>query len=272
MLKNMPDNDTYEQIALLLEEYKASDSAYKKEKAKALIVTQMVPVVKNIAKTIARRAYDPIEDLVQAGFIGLLKAIEHYDKEKNDNFRIYAGYLIIGEMKHYIRDKLNMIRVPAYIQELTIRINNFTKELTPEEVRSLTTDEVASALDVSPRVVDYAIQAERRRNTISLEELFAKDEDSYGFEELFPGEDFKIKEKYEDAKIIFDDIIDKLPPDDKVIIDMFYQQDLSKKAIADMLVISQTSVTRRMKHAFELIAEYMAERQQKTKALQDEDS
>ncbi len=69
-------------------------------------------------------------------------------KKKNDNFRVYAGYFIIGEMKHFLRDKLNMIRVPGHIQELVIRINNFTKDLTQEEIFKLTSEDVASALDV----------------------------------------------------------------------------------------------------------------------------
>ena len=262
----MPDNSAYEQIAEWLDIYKSSDNAYEKEKVRTLIVSQMVPVVKNIAKTIARRDYDPIEDLTQAGFIGLLKAIENYDKTKNDNFRIYAGYLIIGEMRHYIRDKLNMIRVPRYIHELTIRINNFTKDLTLEEIRSLTTDEVASALEVSPKVVDLAIQAERRRSTISLEDVFTQDEDSFGFEELIPGEDYKDREKFEDARIIFEDVIEKLPPDDKVIIDMYYKQDMSKKAIAKAMLMTPMAVTRRMKHAFDLIAELVAEKKQELAA------
>ena len=96
----------------------------------------MLPVIKRIAKTIARRSYDPIDDMIQAGSIGLLKAIDSYSQDVNDNFKIYAGYLIIGEMKHYLRDKLNTIRVPRHIQELTYRINSFTRALTFARISS----------------------------------------------------------------------------------------------------------------------------------------
>ena len=146
MIENSNEQKTYELITEWLKEYHSASSRYKRAKAKALIVTRMLPVIKKIAKTIARRSYDPIEDMVQAGSIGLLKAIDSYSKDINDNFKIYAGYLIIGEMKHYLRDKLNTIRVPRHIQELSFRINSFISTLTVEEVNELTNDDVAEAI------------------------------------------------------------------------------------------------------------------------------
>jgi RNA polymerase sigma-B factor len=99
----------YELVAEWLQDYRNAENQSQKAKAKALIVTRMLPIVKRIARTIARRSYDPIDDLVQAGSIGLLKAIESFSPERNDNFKFYAGSLIIGEMKHYLRDKMNTI-------------------------------------------------------------------------------------------------------------------------------------------------------------------
>lgn len=255
---NIPDNEMYIKISEWLEEYHQTRSAKKKAKAKTLIVSQMVPVVKKIARTIARRSYDPIDDLIQAGFIGLLKAIDNYSKEKNDNFRVYAGYLIIGEMKHYVRDKLNAIRVPRHIQELTIRINNFTRTLTPEELKSITSDEVASALDTSKAAIDMAMISERRRSTISLENLYS-DDDSLSYEELIPEDDYETKAEYEDTKIMFNSIINKLPAEEKVIIDMYYKQDMTMKEISEALVLTQMSVSRRMKKAINMISNMLAE-------------
>ena len=148
MPKKSNEYRTYELISEWLKEYHSASDKYKKAKAKALIVTRMLPVIKRIAKTIARRSYDPIDDMIQAGSIGLLKAIDSYSQDVNDNFKIYAGYLIIGEMKHYLRDKLNTIRVPRHIQELTYRINSFTRALTFDELNELTNDDVAEALNL----------------------------------------------------------------------------------------------------------------------------
>lgn len=260
LAKNVPTNEMYEKIAEWLNVYHSESSAFEqKEKVKTYIVTQMYPVIKYIARTIARRATDPVEDLIQAGFIGLLKAIDRYDIQKNDNFRVYAGYLIIGEMRHFLRDKLNTIRVPRHIQELSIRIHNFTKNLTYEEVQALTSEEVASALEVSPQIIDIAMQIERRRSTLSLEEIFRVGNDCLNYEEVLSKDDYKEKLEYEDARIIFEDVIDKLPPEEKVLIDMYYKQDYSKREIADALLLTQMSVTRKMKQAFELIATLVVE-------------
>ena len=233
--------DLNKQISEWLDVYHSETvGVVKKQRVKSLIVENMLPIVRNIAKKIARRTTDPIDDMVQAGSIGLLKAIERYSKEKNDNFKVYAGYWIIGEMKHYLRDKLNTIRVPRHIQELCIRVSNFTNSLTMEELQVLTSDDVASALDVPTKTVDLAMMADRRTSTISLEDVYSMDDSSgLSFEEMIPVKDYKEAANIEDAKIIFDNIIDKLPPDEKVVMDMYYKQDMSKKEIAEALLLTQ---------------------------------
>ena len=264
MARNIPSNEMYEKIAEWLDIYHSQEcDAAERERVKTLIVTQMYPVIKHIARTIAWRAYDPIDDLTQARFIGLLKAIDKFDKEKNDNFRVYAGYLIIGEMKHYLRDKLNTIRVPRHIQELSIRIHNFTETLTQEEVNALTSEEVATALDVSTQAIDFAMQIERRRSTLSLEDIYKAGNSYLTYEEVISENGYLEKSAYEDARIIFEDVIDKLPAEEKILIDMYYKQDMSKKEIAEALILTQMSVTRKMKQAFELIADLVVEKKQR---------
>ena len=231
-------------------------------KCKARIVAQMIPVVKKIARTIARRANDPIDDLVQAGCIGLLKAIDNFSPEKNDNFKVYAGYLIIGEMKHYLRDKLNTIRVPRHIQELCIRINNFTQTLTAEEVDQLTSDDVAYALQIPTKSVDFAMQIDRRRATISLEEVYKSENNkTLSYEEILSDNNFKEASEYEDARIIFDEILGQLPDEEKVLVDMYYKLDMSQKEIAVALQITQMGVSRKLRKAFNTIAEIMAQKE-----------
>lgn len=256
--KEQPKSTIYEKISEWLDIYHSTESAEEKNKVKNLIVGKMSPVVKYIARTIARRATDPIDDLVQAGFIGLLKAIEQYSKERNDNFRVYAGYLIIGEMKHYLRDKLNTIRVPRHIQELAIRINNFTKTLTTEELERLTSEDVALALQIPTKSVDFALQMDRRRSTLSLEDIFNED-DSLGYEEILVEKNYKANAEVADNRIIFKDIIEKLPTEQRYLINLYYNQGLNQKEIAERLKLTQMTVSRRMKKVFHTIYELMEE-------------
>lgn len=259
MREDNKDKQTYELITRWLEAYKISTDKYERAKLKALIVTRMLSIIKKIARTIARRSYDPIDDLVQAGSIGLLKAIESYSAEVNDNFKIYAGYLIIGEMKHYLRDKLNTIRVPRHIQELSYRINTFTNSLTYEQLNELTNDDVAEALKVTPKAVDYAMQADRRKSVVSLENIFS-DADSLSYEEVLSAhDDYKEASENEDDKIVLKDVIEKLPDEYRKLVEMYYYEDMNKKDIAEKLGMTQMRISRKMKKAFSMLYKMIAD-------------
>ena len=253
------DKNTYELVARWLDDYNLATDKYGKTKAKALIVTRMLPIIKRIAKTIARRSTDPIDDLVQAGAIGLLKAIDTYSKDLNDNFKIYAGYFIIGEMKHYLRDKLNTIRVPRHIQELTYRINNFTKNLTMEEMNELTNDDVADALRLSRRAVDTAIQADRRKSILSLEDIYLADNDNLGYEEMLAKENYNEVRELQDAKIILRDVIEKLPEEYRELVKLYYYNDMDQKDIAEMIILSKMQIARKFTKAFSLLYKMIAD-------------
>lgn len=259
MLERKDDLKTYELVNNWLREYQTAPNRIKRTRVKALIVTQMMPIIKRIAHTIARRAYDPIDDLVQAGSIGLLKAIDSYSVDLNDNFKIYAGYLIIGEMKHYLRDKMNTIRVPRHIQELTYRINSFTRSLTLEELNDLTNDDVAEVLKVSPKAINVAIEADRRKSTVSLDEVFSTESDSLSYEEMLSKDDYSDSLDIADTKIVLRDLIEKLPDESKTLIKLFYYDDMNKKEIAEKLNLTQMTVSRKFKKAFSQLYKMIAD-------------
>ena len=242
MNNNSNEQKTYELIAKWLEDYSRATDRYQKAKAKTLIVTKMLPIIRRIARTIARRSYDPIEDMVQAGSIGLLKAIDSYSPETNDNFKIYAGSLIIGEMKHYLRDKLNTIRVPRHIQELAYRINSFISTLTTEELNKLTSDFVAEALNVPTEAVDMAMQADRRKHTFSLDDIYRSDNDNLGYEEVLASKDYKETTEIEDTKMLLKNLISRLPDEYRLLVELYYHNDLSQKDIAERLEIGRAHV------------------------------
>ncbi len=259
MVLNNNEQKTYELVSKWLEEYHLETNKYKKTKIKALIVTQMFPIIKRIAKTIARRSYDPIEDMVQAGAIGLLKAIDSYSKDINNNFKIYAGYLIIGEMKHFLRDKLNTIRVPRHIQELSYRINTFTRDLTLNELNELTNDNVAAALNVTAKEVDFAKQADRRKNTLSLDEIYMTDSGHSNYEEMIAGMNYKEALELEDSKIILKEVIERLPEEYKKLVNLYYYNDFSQKEISEKLNMTQMQVSRKLKKAFSILYKMIAD-------------
>lgn len=251
----------YDLISEWLSTYRNTTNQSEKAKSKALIVSRMLPIVKRIARTIARRSYDPIDDLVQAGSIGLLKAIDSFIPEINDNFKYYAGSLIIGEIKHYIRDKMNTIKVPRHIQELSFRINSFISTLTADELNDLTNEYVAEALNVSKKDVDFAIQADRRKTTVSLDNIYKADSNNLGYEEVLTHENYKEKSELEDARLIIELVIVRLPKEYRKLVELYYYQDLSQKEIAEKMKMSQMQVSRKLKKSFELLHEMIADSQ-----------
>lgn len=254
MSKNS-DESIYIQIQDWLYEYSASVNKLRRERLMNLIVVAMMPVIKKIANSIARRAEDPVEDLIQAGSIGLIKAIERYKPELCPKFRIYAGYLIVGEMQHYMRDKVALIKVPREILELAMRIKNFIKDLSDEEMDSMTSQKVAEALDVSVQKINSAIDVDRRKKITSLDEIINIDGNKTSIGDLTPAYDYKEYSAQKDMQMEIDDIIKKLPAEYKEVIELFYYEDMKQTEIAEKLDINQMMVSRRLKKAFNYMYE-----------------
>ena len=93
-----------QEVLALVDEFIACSNDKKKAILKQKIAALCLPAVKKIARSLARRNTDPIEDLIQVGCVGLLKAIEHYCKSHKTSFKTYANYYITGEIRHYLRD------------------------------------------------------------------------------------------------------------------------------------------------------------------------
>jgi RNA polymerase sigma-B factor len=249
-LSEYNDESIYLKIQDWLAEYAKTESENQKNRLMNLIVVAMMPVVKKIAGSIARRAEDPVEDLVQAGCIGLVKAIKRYNEELCPKFRIYAGYLIVGEMQHYMRDKVALIKVPRELIELSMRIRNFVKDLSEEEMDSMTSQKVAEALDVPVHKINTAIDIDRLKKITSLDEVINIDGNKTSIGDLTPAYDYQEYSEQKDMQMEIDKIIKNLPPEYKEIVELFYYEDMKQTEIAERLDLNQMMVCRRLKKAF----------------------
>ena len=95
---------------------KNTDSAYASHLREELIIRN-IGLVKSIAISFLNSG-DLLDDLVQAGYIGLLNAVANFDLARSVRFSTYASYLIKGEIRHYIRDKHSTIRIPQWVQAM----------------------------------------------------------------------------------------------------------------------------------------------------------
>src|SRR5207253_10112565 len=117
---------------------------------------QIVMQYTNLVESIARRfagATEPAEDLVQEGYIGLITAVDGYDATKGVKFSTYATHFIIGQIKHYLRDKGKIIKEPAWLQELNQRVTKAMEALAQQLSRPATNLEIAQALGMTEESV-----------------------------------------------------------------------------------------------------------------------
>ena len=226
---------------------------YNKKKSKALrdkIVGKTISLVKRIAYGLARRSTDPVEDLIQVGSIGLVKAIEQFNPTAGAKFHTYATHLITGEIRHYLRDKTAMIRAPRELQELSFRISRLVQDLIHELGREPTDAEIAEVLQIHPEKVSEAFEVDRRRTLISLDQTLTTDSSSEQMLiDTLEDSANQIKFSSEEDNIMLQAAINQLKDNLKEVVTMTYYQDLSQTEVARRLGISQMQVSRRLRAA-----------------------
>ena len=87
---------------------------------KDLIVVHYGPMVERIARRF--KGIEHVDDLTQVGYIGLLNALGKFDPAAGVRFNTYATHLVAGEIKHFLRDRSQTIRQPAWLQELRHKV------------------------------------------------------------------------------------------------------------------------------------------------------
>jgi len=254
-LTNKENESIYLKVQEWITTYKETTDEKQKEKLRNLIVVTMMPIVRKIARSIARRADDPIEDLVQAGALGLVKSIEMFNPKIGKKFKIYSGYIIVGEMQHYIRDKVALIRVPREIQEIALRIRNFVKDMSDENLEELTNEDVAKALDIPVRKINIAADMDRRKTPISLDQTISDDDSIVSIGDITPAYDYKEYIENYDQKLLLEDVVRKLPQDLAEIIKLFYYEGFNQKQISDKLGINPMMISRKIRKAHSLMYE-----------------
>ncbi|MDD9897565.1 MAG: sigma-70 family RNA polymerase sigma factor [Candidatus Melainabacteria bacterium] len=241
----------------LLAQYKKTQD----KKIRDQIVDQNFNLVKKIAHGLARRSTDPVDDLIQIGSIGLIKAIDYFKPEAGAKFTTYATHLITGEIRHYLRDKTSMIRAPRELQELSFRINKIIHKLRTEFGRDPTDLEIAEVLqDVKKNKITEAYEVDRRRTLVSLDQTLtsgsSQDNDTFLIDTLMDIKEHKRTDTREDFFMV-KELITQLKEPLAEIIELIYFQDVPQAEVAERLGISQMQVSRRLKKATAALQELM---------------
>ena len=128
--------------------------------AREQLIEQYMSLVRSLARRYSYRG-EQLDDLVQIGAIGLIKAIDRFDVDRGVELTTYATPNIIGEIKRHFRDKGWSVRVPRGLQELNVQLSKLIEELTVELGRSPTIPELAKAAGQEEELVVEALESGR---------------------------------------------------------------------------------------------------------------
>jgi len=202
------------------------------------LAEEMLPLARALAGRYAGRG-EPIDDLIQVACIGIMKAIDGFDLDREVRFSSYATPTVLGEIKRYFRDKTWAMRVPRGMQELQLEIARARDKLTSELGRSPNVQELAEAVDQPFEEVLLTIQSQEARRTRSLEEPMGEDmtlADSVG------GVDPDLARA--EIRVLLDEAFDVLSERDQAVLRLRFEDDLTQTEISRRIGVSQMQVSR----------------------------
>jgi RNA polymerase sigma-B factor len=223
--------------------------------AREALVARYLPLARHLAGRYRGRG--DLDDLHQVAAVALLRAIDRFDAERGLAFSSFAVPTILGELKRHFRDHGWMVRVPRELQELKLRIDHLTQQLTGELGRSPTPAELAVRANSSLEDVLEALTAASAHFPDSLDQPMSEDGDSAL--DFLPASDDGAFERVENAMLV-DGLLARLPERDRLILRLRFEQELTQNEIGQRLGISQMHVSRLIRNAIATLHETQAPR------------
>ncbi|MFD6878627.1 MULTISPECIES: SigB/SigF/SigG family RNA polymerase sigma factor [unclassified Streptomyces] len=187
-----------------------------------------------------------IEDIVQVGTIGLIKAIDRFDPARENEFSTLAMPYITGEIKRHFRDTSWAVRVPRRLQELRIDIAKAKEELTVRLDRSPTVADLAAHLDLTDEEVVEGLVAANGHTSGSLDAPHSEHGDGptegHTLADVM-GEEEPAMELVEDIQTLAP-LLERLTDRERRMLQMRFGEELTQAQIGAALGISQMQVSR----------------------------
>jgi RNA polymerase sigma-B factor len=229
---------------LLIRYHKQGD-----KRAREQAIAEQLPLVEFLARKFAGRG-EPVDDLVQVASVGLIKAVDRFDVDRQIEFSTYATPNILGEIKRYFRDKGWAMRVPRGLQELRQSAKEAIRDETVKSGRSPTIEELAEALSSDVESVAEALTLGRAYNTASLDApVSQEDQGGDTILDLQADEESPI-DGLED-KVLLQRAMEHLKEQQRRILDLRYNEGKTQTEIADIIGVSQMHVSRLLRRALD---------------------
>ncbi|WP_149360175.1 sigma-70 family RNA polymerase sigma factor [Lolliginicoccus suaedae] len=203
------------------------------------IITRCLGLARNIASRFRYRGEDP-DDVLQVARLALITAIDRFDCSRDKGFIPFAVPTIVGEIRHHLRDKRDLVRVPRRIHELRARIAQDMPILAQGLGRTPRAQDIAAKAGASVEDITEAMHAGTIYRDTDLGDLV---------------NDHDIDYQAADQRLALGELIAALPEREKVIVGMRFLEDRTQSEIASCLGISQMHVSRLLSRALVLLRE-----------------
>ena len=217
-----------------------------------LLVTENMGLVYMVVKRFSDRGYD-LQDLVQIGAIGLIKAIDRFDTTLSYSFSTYAVPLIMGEIRRFLRDD-SMIHTSRQMKEHARKIAIVREQMKKTQNKEPTLQELSAQTGISVEDIVIALEAEKEVDSFSRP--IADGE----------GKTLTLEEKLEDSRHFELPLLDhlalqqgirQLAPEEEKLIRLRYMENLSQTETARRLGTNQVSVSRKERKILEKLRRKM---------------
>jgi RNA polymerase sigma-B factor len=223
--------------------------------ARNKLIESHLGLVEYLARRFAGRG-EPLDDLIQVAGIGLVKAVDRFDLDRNVEFSTYATPTIVGELKRHFRDKGWAVRVPRRLQELNLRLGSVISQLSQGLQRSPTVAEIAKAAGATEDEVLEALDSAHAYSLISLD--VAPDREGLSYHDQIGYVDEAL-ESLED-RVSVGPHLKQLPPSDRHMLHLRFFKGMTQSEIADELGISQMHVSRLLAKTLATLREGLEDR------------
>ncbi|MET8555382.1 SigB/SigF/SigG family RNA polymerase sigma factor [Streptomyces sp. NPDC004959] len=212
--------------------------------ARNTLIEMNMSLVRFAARRFRSRG-DDMEDVVQVGTIGLIKAIDRFELSREVEFTTFAVPYIVGEIKRFFRDTTWAVHVPRRLQEARVELAKANEELSTRLGRAPRVSELAALMNLSEEQVVEAQIAANGYSSSSLDATIGGEDSGEGEAALsdFIGAEDPGMELVEDLHALAP-LLAGLEPRDRQILELRFGQELTQAQIGERLGVSQMHVSR----------------------------
>lgn len=221
------------------------------------LIEMNMSLVRYAARRFRGRGEGEMEDIIQVGMIGLIKAIDRFDLSRQAEFPTFAVPCIVGEIKRHFRDTSWAVHVPRRLQEARVELAHVTEELRGRLGRTPTVKEVAEQMEATEEEVIEARLAANGYRSNSLDAAINNaDDDGESTLAQFVGIDDAALELVEDFQALAPLIAD-LDERDRQILHLRFVEELTQSEIGERLGLSQMHISRLLARTLKRLREGM---------------